>query len=157
MTLSRSLLHLIMEAIDGFNNVRHNDPFRLVTFYLLPNGIWFVFPIFIAFALAPSLLIGGSKKETSSLLRVSSLSMSPKGTSVTTPTSKSHEKKPKTPTQFGPASTPEKPVSVSSVKGSRARSKSRPLSPKSSTSIPVSSVETPIPMKRRGRPRKSSP
>jgi hypothetical protein len=158
MTLSRSLLHLIMEGVGKFDGVRHNDPFRLVTLYLLPNGIWLVFPMFIAFALAPSLLIGGSRKETSSLFRVSSLSMSPKEISMAVPIPKSHEKKSKTPTRRGLGSTPEKPVSVTSVKGPRARSKSRALSSQSTAPpIPGPSAETPIPVKRRGRPRKSSP
>lgn len=48
MTLSKTVLYWLNEAFSGFDNIRQNDTMSLVTMWIIPNGLWIVFPAIIA-------------------------------------------------------------------------------------------------------------
>jgi len=48
LTLAKTMLYMAVEWGHSFAYVRHNDLYTLVTLYLIPNGLWIVFPFFIA-------------------------------------------------------------------------------------------------------------
>ncbi|KAK4202157.1 hypothetical protein QBC40DRAFT_277061 [Triangularia verruculosa] len=44
MTESKTVLYWLNEACSDFENIRQNDLFRLVVLWMIPNGLWLVFP-----------------------------------------------------------------------------------------------------------------
>ncbi|EGD97880.1 hypothetical protein TESG_05384 [Trichophyton tonsurans CBS 112818] len=49
MTLSKTVLYGLNEAYSGFDNIGHNDMFTLAFLWILPNGLWIIFPAFATF------------------------------------------------------------------------------------------------------------
>ncbi|KAL2871144.1 uncharacterized protein BJX67DRAFT_218348 [Aspergillus lucknowensis] len=46
MTLSKTLLYWVQEYCSDFENIGHNDIWTLVIFWIIPNGLWLVFPAY---------------------------------------------------------------------------------------------------------------
>ncbi|GES60813.1 C6 transcription factor [Aspergillus terreus] len=44
MTLSKTVLYWLNEFFSGFANIGHNDALTLVFLWIVPNGLWIVFP-----------------------------------------------------------------------------------------------------------------
>ncbi|KAL3478553.1 hypothetical protein BJX99DRAFT_104979 [Aspergillus californicus] len=44
MTLSKTVLYWLQEALSGFANIGHNDLWSLVFLWIIPNGLWLIFP-----------------------------------------------------------------------------------------------------------------
>ncbi|KAB8260650.1 hypothetical protein BDV32DRAFT_122820 [Aspergillus pseudonomiae] len=43
-TLSKTVLYWLNEAFSGFDNIGHNDAVTLIFLWIIPNGLWIVFP-----------------------------------------------------------------------------------------------------------------
>jgi hypothetical protein len=143
MTLSKTALYVIIESISGFENVRHNDLYTLITMYVLPVGAWLLVPVLIAFAIASSFLLGRLPTEA---IMISSTTVEEK----THKKESSRPKRPKTPrrSEIELSPTPEKvlPERLSSSIA-RVRLQSHFL---------AESGTTDTASKRRNRPTKSS-
>jgi len=48
LTLAKTVLYMAVEWGHNFAYVRHNDLFTLVTLFIIPNGLWIVIPLCIA-------------------------------------------------------------------------------------------------------------
>ncbi|KAK4225071.1 hypothetical protein QBC38DRAFT_280353 [Podospora fimiseda] len=44
MTVSKTVLYWLNEYYSGFDNIGHNDIWSLVFLWIIPNGLWLVFP-----------------------------------------------------------------------------------------------------------------
>ncbi|PYH43216.1 uncharacterized protein BP01DRAFT_393567 [Aspergillus saccharolyticus JOP 1030-1] len=44
MTVGKTVLYWLNEVFSGFENIGHNDLWTLVFFWIIPNGLWIVFP-----------------------------------------------------------------------------------------------------------------
>ncbi|KAL2150508.1 hypothetical protein VTH82DRAFT_7071 [Thermothelomyces myriococcoides] len=47
MTVSKTILYWLLEFLSGFDNIGHNDAFRLVFLWIIPNGAWIVAPLIV--------------------------------------------------------------------------------------------------------------
>ncbi|KAJ5364158.1 uncharacterized protein N7496_009871 [Penicillium cataractarum] len=46
MTLSKTILYWLNEFFSGFENIGHNDAATLIILWIIPNGLWIVFPAY---------------------------------------------------------------------------------------------------------------
>ncbi|ODM23745.1 hypothetical protein SI65_01334 [Aspergillus cristatus] len=44
MTLGKTVLYWLNEAFSGFENIGHNDILTLIFLWIIPNGVWIIFP-----------------------------------------------------------------------------------------------------------------
>ncbi|PYH88671.1 hypothetical protein BO71DRAFT_364974 [Aspergillus ellipticus CBS 707.79] len=44
MTLGKTILYWLNEVFSGFDNIGHNDPLTLIFYWIIPNGLWIIFP-----------------------------------------------------------------------------------------------------------------
>lgn len=58
LTAAKTSLILLVEALSGFANIGHNAPLDAVLLYLLPNAVWIVVPLGVAFVTGRRLLRG---------------------------------------------------------------------------------------------------
>ncbi|KAJ5774387.1 hypothetical protein N7457_009283 [Penicillium paradoxum] len=56
MTLSKTILYWLNEICSGFENVGHNKPFALILYWIIPNGLWIVFPSYNIYTLGGEIL-----------------------------------------------------------------------------------------------------
>ncbi|EFX02034.1 hypothetical protein CMQ_2083 [Grosmannia clavigera kw1407] len=49
MTLSKTVLYWLNEYFSGFANIGHNDIVSLVFLWIIPNGLWIVFPAIMTY------------------------------------------------------------------------------------------------------------
>jgi hypothetical protein len=150
-----------MEASACFKNIRHNDPFLLVTSYFLPNGIWLILPILISFAIAQYLVGGGTARRSSATTKPSSSSSttSPEKTPAKHVRIQQKQLTVRTPGKSARDATPEpRGAAATSSPAAKSRSRSRLSSVESHLLMDTMPTDTsPGPTKRRGRGRKASP
>ncbi|KAK3323037.1 hypothetical protein B0H66DRAFT_218712 [Apodospora peruviana] len=58
MTLSKTVLYWLNEYFSGFGNIGHNSFVDLVVYWIIPNGLWLVFPTYILYQLGSEILDG---------------------------------------------------------------------------------------------------
>ncbi|KAK2732886.1 hypothetical protein FQN57_002452 [Myotisia sp. PD_48] len=58
MTLSKTVLYHLNEVFSGFNNIGHNDLKTIIFLWMLPNGLWIVFPSIISYVLGKEVVCG---------------------------------------------------------------------------------------------------
>ncbi|PWY72422.1 hypothetical protein BO70DRAFT_364973 [Aspergillus heteromorphus CBS 117.55] len=51
MTLGKTILYWLNEAFSGFDNIGHNDGWTLFFYWIIPNGLWIVFPAYNIYTL----------------------------------------------------------------------------------------------------------
>ncbi|KAJ9609163.1 hypothetical protein H2200_006935 [Cladophialophora chaetospira] len=56
MTLSKTVLYWLNEYFSGFANIGHNSAYNLVFLWIIPNGLWLIFPIYIIYLLGAEIL-----------------------------------------------------------------------------------------------------
>ncbi|KAK4943578.1 hypothetical protein LTR10_016872 [Elasticomyces elasticus] len=56
MTLSKTILYWFNEYFGGFANIGHNTPWNLVLLWIIPNGLWILFPIYMIYVLGQEML-----------------------------------------------------------------------------------------------------
>lgn len=56
MTLSKTVLYLLNEVFSGFHNVGHNSAGTLVVYWILPNGLWIIFPGYMVYVFGSEIL-----------------------------------------------------------------------------------------------------
>ncbi|KAK4246918.1 hypothetical protein C7999DRAFT_14994 [Corynascus novoguineensis] len=65
MTISKTVLYWLLEYLSGFDNIGHNDLFRLVFLWIIPNGAWIIVPlIFMIFGLGSELIDGLTRTDS---------------------------------------------------------------------------------------------
>ncbi|KAK3357893.1 hypothetical protein B0T25DRAFT_173835 [Lasiosphaeria hispida] len=58
MTLSKTLLYWLNESFSGFDNIGHNEPLQLFFLWIVPNGLWLVFPAIITYTIGSEIVDG---------------------------------------------------------------------------------------------------
>ncbi|KAE8351815.1 hypothetical protein BDV28DRAFT_136377 [Aspergillus coremiiformis] len=56
VTLSKTILYWLNEVFSGFDNIGHNDTITIILFWILPNGLWIVFPTYNAYVLGSEIV-----------------------------------------------------------------------------------------------------
>ncbi|EXJ85575.1 hypothetical protein A1O1_05940 [Capronia coronata CBS 617.96] len=56
MTLSKTVLYWLNEYFSGFANIGHNTLSNLLLLWVVPNGLWLIFPTYIIYVLGKELL-----------------------------------------------------------------------------------------------------
>ncbi|KAK5716270.1 hypothetical protein LTS12_027777, partial [Elasticomyces elasticus] len=46
MTLGKTIIYLMNEYFSGFENIGHNDLVTLIFLWIIPNGLWIIFPAY---------------------------------------------------------------------------------------------------------------
>ncbi|KAI9736781.1 MAG: hypothetical protein M1834_000985 [Cirrosporium novae-zelandiae] len=66
MTFSKTALYWLNEYFSSFENVRHNDTNSLILYWIIPNGLWLLFPSYIIYVSSSEILQGLSIASSSS-------------------------------------------------------------------------------------------
>ncbi|KAJ6119533.1 hypothetical protein N7523_003813 [Penicillium sp. IBT 18751x] len=56
MTLSKTVLYWLNEIFSGFDNIGHNDMSAIIFLWIIPNGLWIVFPTYNMYCLGLEIL-----------------------------------------------------------------------------------------------------
>ncbi|RAH83507.1 hypothetical protein BO86DRAFT_387766 [Aspergillus japonicus CBS 114.51] len=56
MTVGKTVLYWLNEVFSGFENIGHNDLWTLVFFWMIPNGLWIVFPSYNIYILGAEIV-----------------------------------------------------------------------------------------------------
>ncbi|KAF9895362.1 hypothetical protein FE257_000266 [Aspergillus nanangensis] len=56
MTLSKTILYWLNEVFSGFANIGHNDVMSLIFLWIIPNGLWIVFPSYTIYILGGDII-----------------------------------------------------------------------------------------------------
>ncbi|KAL2001711.1 hypothetical protein VTN02DRAFT_1351 [Thermoascus thermophilus] len=56
MTVSKTLLYWLNEVYSGFENIGHNSLATLVPYWIIPNGLWIIFPGYNIYLLGREIL-----------------------------------------------------------------------------------------------------
>ncbi|KAE8383616.1 hypothetical protein BDV26DRAFT_251309 [Aspergillus bertholletiae] len=56
VTFSKTVLYWLNEALSGFDNIGHNDVITLIFLWIIPNGLWIVFPGYNIYALGAEIV-----------------------------------------------------------------------------------------------------
>ncbi|KAK4953653.1 hypothetical protein LTR10_008256 [Elasticomyces elasticus] len=66
LTFSKSSIYWLIEAYSGFDNIGHNNMVRIIFVWIIPNGFWLVFPLYMAYIFGTEILRGlniGAKRS----------------------------------------------------------------------------------------------
>ncbi|KAH8692823.1 hypothetical protein BGW36DRAFT_385210 [Talaromyces proteolyticus] len=55
-TLSKTVLYWLNELFSGFDNIGHNNLSNLVFLWIIPNGLWLIFPTYMIYVLGGEIL-----------------------------------------------------------------------------------------------------
>ncbi|KAL1961310.1 hypothetical protein VTO42DRAFT_38 [Malbranchea cinnamomea] len=58
VTFSKTLLYWLCEVYAGFDNIGHNDLYTLIFLWIVPNGLWLVFPAIASYLLGKEIVQG---------------------------------------------------------------------------------------------------
>ncbi|KAK4929645.1 hypothetical protein LTR49_003602 [Elasticomyces elasticus] len=53
-----SSIYWLIEAYSGFDNIGHNNMMRIIFVWIIPNGFWLVFPLYMAYIFGTEILRG---------------------------------------------------------------------------------------------------
>lgn len=56
VTLSKTILYWLNEVFSGFANIGHNDTLTLIFLWIIPNGLWIVFPSYNIYVLGSEII-----------------------------------------------------------------------------------------------------
>ncbi|KAI9692715.1 MAG: hypothetical protein M1820_009420 [Bogoriella megaspora] len=58
MTLSKTVLYWLNESYSGFENIGHNTTPDLIFMWIIPNGLWLIFPAYMTYVYGLEILDG---------------------------------------------------------------------------------------------------
>ncbi|TKA71666.1 hypothetical protein B0A55_05288 [Friedmanniomyces simplex] len=58
LTFSKTVLYWLNEAFSGFDNIGHNDIMSLIFLWIIPNGAWLIFPVYMMYVFGQEILQG---------------------------------------------------------------------------------------------------
>ncbi|OTA66518.1 hypothetical protein K449DRAFT_390954 [Hypoxylon sp. EC38] len=58
MTLSKTVLYWLNEYFSGFDNIGHNSLQDLVLLWIIPNGLWLIFPTYLIYVMGSEIVEG---------------------------------------------------------------------------------------------------
>ncbi|KAI1097283.1 hypothetical protein F4804DRAFT_328052 [Jackrogersella minutella] len=58
MTLSKTVLYWLQEYFSGFDNIGHNSLQDLILMWIIPNGLWLIFPSYMIYAMGSEIVDG---------------------------------------------------------------------------------------------------
>ncbi|KAI1799539.1 hypothetical protein F4811DRAFT_93480 [Daldinia bambusicola] len=64
MTLSKTVLYWLQEYFSGFDNIGHNSVPDLILLWIIPNGLWLIFPAYIIYVMGGEIIEGLSAAST---------------------------------------------------------------------------------------------
>ncbi|KAI1655052.1 hypothetical protein F4813DRAFT_187750 [Daldinia decipiens] len=69
MTLSKTALYWLQEYFSGFDNVGHNSMPDLVLMWIIPNGLWLIFPSYIIYVMGGEIIDGLTAASTGTAVK----------------------------------------------------------------------------------------
>ncbi|KAI1467062.1 uncharacterized protein F4812DRAFT_459913 [Daldinia caldariorum] len=64
MTLSKTVLYWLQEYFSGFDNIGQNSLQDLILLWIIPNGLWLVFPSYLVYVMGEEIIEGLSAAST---------------------------------------------------------------------------------------------
>ncbi|KAI0115240.1 hypothetical protein F4814DRAFT_449072 [Daldinia grandis] len=64
MTLSKTVLYWLQEYFSGFDNIGHNSLPDLVLLWIIPNGLWLIFPSYLIYVMGGEIIDGLTAAST---------------------------------------------------------------------------------------------
>ncbi|KAI1484070.1 hypothetical protein F4774DRAFT_364680 [Daldinia eschscholtzii] len=64
MTLSKTVLYWLQEYFSGFDNIGHNSLQDLILLWIIPNGLWLIFPSYLIYVMGGEIIEGLSAAST---------------------------------------------------------------------------------------------
>ncbi|KAI1212390.1 uncharacterized protein F4807DRAFT_415926 [Annulohypoxylon truncatum] len=58
MTLSKTVLYWLNEYFSGFDNIGHNSLQDLILLWIIPNGLWLIFPTYMIYSMGGEIVEG---------------------------------------------------------------------------------------------------
>lgn len=58
MTLSKTVLYWLNEYFSGFDNIGHNSREDLILLWIIPNGLWLIFPTYMIYSMGSEIVTG---------------------------------------------------------------------------------------------------
>ncbi|KAF1827631.1 uncharacterized protein K489DRAFT_375751 [Dissoconium aciculare CBS 342.82] len=58
VTFAKTVLYWLIEALSGFDSIGHNDWTSLIFLWIIPNGAWLVFPLYMLYVFGQEILEG---------------------------------------------------------------------------------------------------
>ncbi|XDG00601.1 hypothetical protein ABKA04_000216 [Annulohypoxylon sp. FPYF3050] len=58
MTLSKTVLYWLNEYFSGFDNIGHNSREDLILLWIIPNGLWLIFPTYMIYSMGSEIVAG---------------------------------------------------------------------------------------------------
>ncbi|KAI1393808.1 uncharacterized protein F4822DRAFT_386022 [Hypoxylon trugodes] len=69
MTLSKTVLYWLQEYYSGFDNIGHNKFGDLVLLWIIPNGLWIVFPTYMVYVMGSEIIEGLATASTGAAIK----------------------------------------------------------------------------------------
>ncbi|KAK4214291.1 hypothetical protein QBC37DRAFT_157374 [Rhypophila decipiens] len=67
MTVSKTVLYWLNEGFSGFDNIGHNTLSNLIFLWIIPNGLWLVFPSYMIYEFGADIVRGLDQASGSSV------------------------------------------------------------------------------------------
>ncbi|KAI0841619.1 hypothetical protein F5Y06DRAFT_194904 [Hypoxylon sp. FL0890] len=69
MTLSKTVLYWLNEYFSGFDNIGHNSLPDLILLWIIPNGLWLVFPSYLIYVMGGEIIEGLTIASTGATIK----------------------------------------------------------------------------------------
>ncbi|KAI1645350.1 uncharacterized protein F4817DRAFT_183094 [Daldinia loculata] len=69
MTLSKTVLYWLQEYFSGFDNIGHNSLQDLVLLWIIPNGLWLIFPSYLIYVMGGEIIDGLTAASTGAAVK----------------------------------------------------------------------------------------
>ncbi|KAI1457203.1 hypothetical protein F4805DRAFT_457960 [Annulohypoxylon moriforme] len=69
MTLSKTVLYWLNEYFSGFDNIGHNSLEDLILLWIIPNGLWLIFPTYMIYVMGGEIVEGLTNASASPAIK----------------------------------------------------------------------------------------
>ncbi|KAI0851058.1 hypothetical protein F5Y00DRAFT_231649 [Daldinia vernicosa] len=69
MTLSKTVLYWLQEYFSGFDNIGHNSLQDLILLWIIPNGLWLIFPSYLIYVMGGEIVDGLTAASTGTAVK----------------------------------------------------------------------------------------
>ncbi|OTB06778.1 hypothetical protein M426DRAFT_318488 [Hypoxylon sp. CI-4A] len=69
MTLSKTVLYWLQEYFSGYDNVGHNSLPDLILLWIIPNGLWLIFPTYLIYVMGGEIIEGLTTASTGATIK----------------------------------------------------------------------------------------
>ncbi|KAI2469285.1 hypothetical protein F4781DRAFT_230036 [Annulohypoxylon bovei var. microspora] len=69
MTLSKTVLYWLNEHFSGYDNIGHNSLQDLILLWIIPNGLWLIFPTYMIYVMGSEIVEGLAGASTGAAIK----------------------------------------------------------------------------------------